>query len=113
MGRGISVCDEWRNSFAAFHSYIGDKPTPKHSLDRINNDGNYEPGNVKWSTPKEQANNRRNSLNPNINGINRISLNGKVYWTLFIIVEDKPKYKGIFTNLTDAVKKLDRITKNY
>lgn len=59
-GRGIKVCDRWRLSFIDFLADMGRKPSPKHSLDRINNDGNYEPGNCKWSTNKEQSNNRRN-----------------------------------------------------
>jgi hypothetical protein len=46
-------------SFEQFFAEIGLRPSPKHSLDRINNDGNYEPGNVKWSTAKEQRNNQR------------------------------------------------------
>jgi hypothetical protein len=58
-GRGISIYPPWINSFELFYSYLGNKPTSKHSIDRINNDGNYEPGNVKWATSKEQANNRR------------------------------------------------------
>jgi hypothetical protein len=66
-GRGISVYPAWRESFTAFYNYMGRKPSKSHSLDRIDNNGNYEPGNVKWSLPKEQANNRRgNSDNPNI-----------------------------------------------
>lgn len=58
-GRGISVCDEWRRSFAAFYAYVGDCPAPDMTLDRIDNDGNYEPGNVRWATQKEQRANMR------------------------------------------------------
>jgi hypothetical protein len=58
-GRGISVCDRWRASFECFLADMGDKPTSSHTLDRINNDGNYEPGNVRWATMQEQAKNRR------------------------------------------------------
>jgi hypothetical protein len=60
-GRGIRVCPEWHGSFEAFASHIGPRPTDKHSVDRINNEGHYEPGNVRWATAKEQANNRRNT----------------------------------------------------
>ena len=61
-GRGITVCEEWKDDFQAFYDYVSQLPhfgEKGYSLDRINNDGNYEPNNVKWSTPKEQANNRR------------------------------------------------------
>lgn len=61
-GRGITVCDEWKNDFQTFYDYVSQLPhfgEEGYSLDRINNDGNYEPGNVKWSTKKEQNNNRR------------------------------------------------------
>jgi hypothetical protein len=57
-GRGITVCERWLK-YENFLADVGRKPTSKHQLDRINNNGNYEPGNVKWSTQKEQMLTRR------------------------------------------------------
>ncbi len=57
--RGITIFSEWIDNFEEFYKHLGPKPSPEYSLDRINNDGHYEPGNVRWATPKEQANNRR------------------------------------------------------
>lgn len=58
-GRGISVYQEWIDSFESFFSFMGKRPTAKHSLDRYpNNDGNYEPGNVRWATAIEQRRNQ-------------------------------------------------------
>lgn len=60
-GRGIRVCKEWAESFDAFFSALGRRPSARHSLGRINNDGHYEPGNVAWELPEAQQNNRRAS----------------------------------------------------
>lgn len=57
--RGITVCASWLTSFAAFIEHIGPKPSPELSLDRIDNDGHYEPGNVRWATNAQQQANRR------------------------------------------------------
>lgn len=61
-GRGITVCQEWRDSFEAFFAYVGPRPSSKHSMDRIDNDRGYEPGNVRWATASEQARNSRPKL---------------------------------------------------
>ncbi len=58
-GRGIRVCDRWRYSFANFYADMGPRPSPKHSIDRIDTNGHYEPDNVRWATAREQRMNQR------------------------------------------------------
>lgn len=61
-GRGITVCDQWSNSFEAFLADVGHRPTKDHQLERKKNDGNYEPLNVCWATRSEQMRNRSTTI---------------------------------------------------
>lgn len=73
-GRGISICDRWlngeygRTGFECFLADVGPRPSRGHSIDRIDNDGNYEPGNCRWATPTQQARNRRSNIYVTVGG---------------------------------------------
>lgn len=68
-GRGITMCDEWKSDFSAFLRDLGPRPTPEHSLDRIDNNGDYRPGNCRWATAKEQNRNKRSNRLVTIDGV--------------------------------------------
>ena len=69
-GRGITVYPAWGHDFEAFKAHVGAAPSPTHTIDRIDSDGDYVPGNVRWATQKEQNRNRRNTLTVNVDGEN-------------------------------------------
>lgn len=100
-GRGITVCDRWQQHFLNFLEDMGERPTPKHTLDRINNDGNYEPSNCRWATRTMQVRNTR---------VRKESKSGHkgVYW-----IEKAKRYRaylhvnGKMIDLGQAFKTLD------
>ena len=78
-GRGITVCDEWKNSFAQFMEDMGPRPSDKHEIDRVDNNGNYEPSNCGWATKFEQQLNREISKNGGV----RYNTRGN-YWEAYM-----------------------------
>lgn len=70
-GCGITVCDEWKESFEAFYRDMGPRPSQDHSIDRKENDKGYSKENCRWATWEEQASNRRNNLFYDYNGVKR------------------------------------------
>lgn len=69
--RGIVVCERWRASFESFYADMGPRPSDKHSIDRIDTKGNYEPGNCRWATAAEQSINKRNNVLVTLNGVTK------------------------------------------
>lgn len=72
-GRGVVVCQEWRESFRSFYEFMGVRPSRKHSLERIDNEKGYEPGNVRWATWHEQARNKRNNRIVEVDGAKMVA----------------------------------------
>ena len=70
-GRGIEVCELWRDSFEAFYMYIGKKPKPGDTIERIDYNKGYEPGNVKWLSREEQVYNKRDNVYLEIDGVSK------------------------------------------
>lgn len=103
-GRGIKVCDEWKNSFEAFYKYVGDRPKGM-TLDRIDVNGNYEPGNVRWATQQQQVENRRPIGKIKYRGV--IQVPNKTYYRSWVHLKGNRINVGNFKDKEEAAYMYD------
>lgn len=106
-GRGIRVCEEWRSSFDTFVNDMGVRPSALHSLDRINNDGNYEPRNCRWATKQDQVANRRLQKN-NTLGYRGVHLNGN-RWAAQVNYQGHVFHFGQYDTVVEAAYVRDQV----
>lgn len=107
--KGIKVCDEWNapNAFDTFIKDVGSRPTPQHSLDRIDPSGNYEPSNCRWATKTQQSLNQRMRRN-NTSGYRGISKNYKK-WTPYISFDGMTYPFGSYNTPEEAAYIRDQV----
>jgi len=99
-GRGIKIFDRWVNSFTAFYEDMGEPPTPKHSLERIDVDGNYEPSNCYWADPSTQAANQRMRKYNTSGYLGAYLSDGK--WQCKVAWQGVEHYLGVFNTAKEA-----------
>jgi hypothetical protein len=103
-GRGIAMCDRWRDDFAAFFADMGTAP-PGTTLDRLDVNGHYEPGNCRWATPREQANNTRKNVMVDFSG-RRMTLKqvARAVNVKYVRLHELVRYRGL--SVADAIAKM-------
>lgn len=112
-GRGIKVCTEWRNSFEKFLADMGARPSNRHSIDRIDVDGDYEPSNCRWATIEEQERNKRVRWDSST-GVRGVFLDKKTgKYIAQIYFDGRSKRIGTFDNLEDAETARKEVEEKY
>jgi len=119
-GRGIKVCQRWRESFENFYADMGPRPSSQHSIDRINTNGDYTPSNCRWATPVQQSNNKNDnrlityrgqtrtlSEWARLTGISKSSLSWRLNngWTVEDALTIGPDYSGGWKSRCHAASK--------
>lgn len=97
-GRGIVMCERWLSSFLNFYEDMGPRPSPSHSIDRIDNDGPYSPENCRWATRAEQSRNKRTSVNLTHNGRTMIVSE----WASFLGIREVTLYARVKMGWSDS-----------
>lgn len=107
-GRGIEMCQRWIESFVNFYEDMGKRPTPTHSIDRIDNEKGYTPENCRWANKTTQIINRRMNKN-NQTGYRGVRVNNKSGWQVVIWADYKPYRFGTYKDIEEAASIYDQI----
>jgi len=102
-GRGIIVCDRWRNSFDNFYADMGQRPSKRHTLDRIDNNGPYSPENCRWATPEMQGRNKRTNRMVEIDGVSFCVAD----WCRLMGISNHTPYDRLYWNKRSGIQTID------